>query len=1419
MNYSMSVRRNTGKPKYSSLAFVQAVFVPAILVFLLISSIAAKAWSADTDKLIIDLDSAQLGILRNSGLKDNIVLFGGIFRLGTFPTNTNSWEVEQYTPTQYHLRNKLWGDFFWNINLEQNKIWRMNGSDLKADGSDAKLLADVSVKVQKGPHFENGSLVYSKENAPRLLNSSDAKGDQKYEPGTDPANVISLKISSAQLILDQQTDTVRVVAGGVILSDFDSWEVRHIVKNVYHVRLKSAPMSFWEINTTSMTMDLISGGNFGFPGGYHTHLYAVMHIGDPDSSPPKREIPVDLGMARYRENNPKSAWQESEKALNESVLRKSSYDVLIVPFQVGGYAIDRADRSLMTRYLVQSFETLTNLKLPSPTLVSRALGEASRTFDEYDVFQLANKLGVKQIIRGYVGHDLHERMSVTLVVQTRSGQEYFSPSTKAEKYTLTDIAISDERTPADAFLSVLPEMLEKLQFAQNKHRSNQPDDFKGKITLPAGIRGLVADGSSSPLIRAYYLQLLGMLYPEQSVSKEQLFERSLVVLRELPPQSYTYKVLKARALFYLYRRPAAVAVLSTPKGAEEKALAAFIDGNLQLLNKSIKDINEPLPRLIAQIELSDLLWSYNQDRARTVSIDSMINAYPDWAMILTRRLHHQDGWNVQSNFEVKKELDQLFPISGFTAEDIVKSKMAVGELQEEDDDVDFSVYNHYRRIMENQPEMLTMNESTGIVDRDVLDLMVAFGESNLLKKIRLRHMQGLYDEMTKLVDHYNVIYAGRPEMAFLKALALYRIADSKQGQAQKNLREEAYQLQSDVCYWSQGQTKVSYQRSCFGKNMYDADYPRRWYWQFSNDSRDLTDRIYRGPQESTRQGNLEITRFDRKQLMNYDLALQYTQTDFSILSNYYEKLRALKMNDEAAALLEKNRNRFIGNSGRTSFFAQIAERDGDVKRAKSIYEEGIAFQPYDWNAYEGLSLLLMRQGENKEASKTALKYPLFSISKQESENPSIDTVSLSNHAYDIGGKLWWNGTVDEAKPLLSLAAEYNTGSGAEMWSTIFLATLERDFTKAAQISLENAKRYNQTSAYGSYMEFLHVMGYHDEAWSVLKQSEGRSYGEMNWSPVIIGHRMEGKTQDEQIQWLLNLPLSELTSQSTPIFPFLVYTLDRETDINLATQLQAVKEQIESLKNRSQPLISQIPQRDSIPMALKNTPGYQAFLKTNGDPIIPLADGYALLKKHRFTEAYEKLKVKFLGGWIRKDMFSFSIPYLSWSAAKSGGVADIEPYLSEYKKELGDDFDYYLSMSFLAGSKNDHREATKNLNAARYHMRNLNGMRLLPGWYQLAEACEWLYEDSKFEGYRDLLLEFVKRYQIIRPMDAWAYAFEAKYTKSDADRIRALAITLYLDKQSERIAHLSNEQKSKALEWLKDNNPFSLNQNKSQQKDI
>jgi tetratricopeptide (TPR) repeat protein len=1119
-------------------------------------------------------------------------------------------------------------------------------------------------------------------------------------------------------------------------------------------------------------------------------------------------------MASYRGTPPKSAWQESDKALNASVLARGTYDVLVVPFQVGGYAIDRVDRSLMTRLLVNSLEQSGQARIPSPTLVARALGDTRRTFDEYDIYQFANKIGVKQIIRGYAGHDLKERMKVTLVVQNRRDGEYFSSSTPTETISWQDLAISDVHTPSQAFGGILPEISLWLHLHE-KQKDSDRKQSKNIPALPAGLKGLVVDSSSPALTRAYYFQLLAMLYPTESVYKEQLFERSLVVLRELPDASPHYNVLKARALFYLHRRPAALEALGSPKNAAERVLFAVMEGDQQSIRKNINDIKEPLPLLIAQIENSDLRWQYSAGQAGSESNDAILKLWPGAEDVLAHRLAHWDIWNVPSNLGIKMELDKLFPIPGFTAEDMIKKKLVVGELPtEEDDDVDFSVYNHYRHMMEKQPEILITNESTSVVDRDILDLMVSMSVSNLTKKIRLRSNQGLYDDMTRLVDRYSAIYGGHTEISFLKSLSLFHIANTKQGQSQKNLRDEARKIQQNVCYWSQGQTNISTQKSCFDNSFYDADYPRRWYWKLSSNPKALSDRAYLGPKDITPRGNIHVTSFDRKELINYGISLAYTQTDYSILSSYHDKLTKLNMRDEAETLLQKNSARFIGNSARTTFFAWAAEKEGDLKRAESIYEDALNLQPNSWDPYQGLSLLQIRQGEVTKASKTALKYPLFSVSGDKLENSAISTVALSNHAYKIGDNLMRVGAVEEAKPLFRLSAGYDTGSGAEMRSITYLALLDQDYQSAAQASLQNAKRYNGADEYGIYMELLHVMGYHDQAWSVLPLFQAGRNKKNDMNPVLTGLRAEGKTTEEQMQWLKNQPDGRITAQDAVAFAFLVYSLDRRPDMNISEKLKSGREQPEPIKA---PTVT--PPFPNVKLMTHSNAMQADFAKKHGDAVSLFAVGYVSLKGKLFSKAFETLDVRFSEEFITDEMFSFAMPYLAWSAAKSGQTTKIIPYLDNYKKARGDDFDYHLSQVFLSAGRNNHDEAIKHLESARYHVQQVNGKRLFSAWYQLAETCEWLYEDSKFDGYRKLLLRFVKIRQNTWPMSSWAYAFEAKYTDSAADRIQALGIALYLDKDSERIAHFSEHERKGALERLKGKNPFLQMKRKQPGQDV
>lgn len=90
---------------------------------------------------------------------------------------------------------------------------------------------------------------------------------------------------------------------------------------------------------------------------------------------------------------PVSQWDEKRKALNRSLLKNGSFDLLVIPFQVSGHAIDRVGRSLMARYLANYVERLTGASAAPVTYVARALGETARNFDPDEIFPSLMSLG------------------------------------------------------------------------------------------------------------------------------------------------------------------------------------------------------------------------------------------------------------------------------------------------------------------------------------------------------------------------------------------------------------------------------------------------------------------------------------------------------------------------------------------------------------------------------------------------------------------------------------------------------------------------------------------------------------------------------------------------------------------------------------------------------------------------------------------------------------------------------------------------------------------------------------------------------------------------------------------------------------------------------------------------------------------
>lgn len=268
---------------------------------------------------------------------------------------------------------------------------------------------------------------------------------------------------------------------------------------------------------------------------------------------PEQDVPLSLIKSPSR-------WYEYNQYLYSDLLSSShAYNMLVLPLQVRDNAIDVVGRSLMAKYLASSLTRDDAVKIPDIDLVEKALGEHLRRYDIKKVFELANDLGVKKIVVGYVGHNGKYELALSIFTfNLDPGSKHFNDPHKYKQKDWNNIKFSDDKLPSEIFLSKIDEITKFV--GNNNAYSNLTDNPIEK--LPTKIAANLADFSKgnnikSPLLNAYYFQLIGLLQPKNNYRRrERLFEKSLVALTRTSHKSKYYDILKARAFYYLHRRPA-----------------------------------------------------------------------------------------------------------------------------------------------------------------------------------------------------------------------------------------------------------------------------------------------------------------------------------------------------------------------------------------------------------------------------------------------------------------------------------------------------------------------------------------------------------------------------------------------------------------------------------------------------------------------------------------------------------------------------------------------------------------------------------------------------------------------------------------------------------------------------------------------
>jgi hypothetical protein len=1093
---------------------------------------------------------------------------------------------------------------------------------------------------------------------------------------------------------------------------------------------------------------------------------------------------------------PRSAWLESERALYQDVLAKHRVDVLVVPFQVQGYGLDRIERTLMTAELAYALGDASKYEIADPFLVARALGEGARRIDPIEAERLAQRLGATKIISGYVGHDLHHALTLTLQVQdlpttpTPSYQRPWQHDWRAVPFT-------DERTPALVFNDMLPDVLRvlplTLQMPQHRTQLASHGTAARIAMSPRELVSAGGRGATSPSAAAAF-DLLGALGPLNSeLSRERAYERALLAVLRQRRRSPADSFYSAYALTQLSRRPVALATLTGQSSPESIALVDILNGDLPAAKKAVAGVRQSLQRLLLDAALRDLeAWYAKKLQATPEATEQTFGAArTQWQPFVQLRVMDLDlgGWAVPDPLVIKALLDETFPIAGLDAGSVVRGRAVTGASVDEVD-VDLINERHLRRAAAAlQPGPCCRAGALRPTEWDLLWLLEGLSEDRISKSLRREiDQQGLPEEALQDIHRYEPLLNGRPALELSRTRAALALYGKSPDDTRASWHAQLEQSAAVAARFAPGQNATAYSallamgipsaESSILVDAYGYDYPRRPYWPM----------WFFGVHPGEPQAN--------------SLALEALA--FSVHDP--GPLGWLPSGNElghADAMIASLGSRFTGSPQRPVPKTDSSTAGGNDRLA--TIEHAIHDDPETWSNYSDLGWYLMTSGASYEAARNAfLRYPGF-----HAQNPE-DPIAVSNYAFAAGSKLYWMGMPALARPLYRISAGLHTGSEDSMTSESRLHLIDGDYIGAASVLLERATRYNSARAYGDYLAFLYAFGRGDEAWQGFSQLNASFLQPHLWMAALVGQRMQSLSNVAVREWLMRPEIRDAhftAMRFAPYYAILWYATERMPPADLGKL-------VEQLEGAPAGRIDS----DGRTLLMPSDEGGGKFdigrpseLRTGKTPALPpgtpikshfayFADAYAALR----LGDYESAVTRFVAMADRYGIDGYPLAYFAYAAAKTGDREKLEQYVRQLKGPPG--FDDSLARAFFAAARKDNDAALRALQTA-FPFRHGSDFRPIIDDYEYAQVCEWLFRDTGDKRFSALLLDWARKYQTIQPTTAWAYAIEYAYTAPGPERTRALALTLYLDPASERIKSASSPERDAARAWLREHNPF------------
>jgi hypothetical protein len=1126
-----------------------------------------------------------------------------------------------------------------------------------------------------------------------------------------------------------------------------------------------------------------------------------------------------------------SPWLEKERTFYVDLLVLAKPKVLVVPPTVpeDQPGIDISGRVTIARELSRLIEAEAGA-VPDPAMVYRALGEPrSISVDEIrSKLDRIPPLPAEWLVVGTATHDGKGKMRVTFS-KYPFARPLGGPSPAATATFVQDgIEISEENAPEIRFEPFAIAAAKALGYSGTPAGTTSPMRASA-LKLPASPADVAPEQGS--LGGIWMQELIGLLHSPyelaQSRSRERVFERCVAALLNAPQDAPDRNLLLARAMAYLDRRPAALAVLGQPSTPEEKALSAYLRSDLTSLQAAMAEIKRPLPKLMSQIELVNLrFWAGTLPTKETAATLKALKATtpPAWHTLLDLHVLALDPWTVPEPASVKPVLDRDFPVPGYRIEDLVRGKAALGaRAYDEKAGVELTlsplVHAQKWRAMNVSALCCATGAATwGVFQRDqYLDLLEADADTLALEQLSfISRIQGQPDDMMRRADLYDsVLFAGgHPGVLNERLLATFAMMNGSSLERRVKLGAEGFELSRRVLTWQTTQSATQSPALAARESLggwwlrtqgpipgnlmkpppplaVERDFPFRVVWAV-----DVANNLSRG-ELSFVQGRS---------------ACSGTIADFSPCSRYAKALKTFKRFQERDALIKTViEPRFHGYPARYELLASAKLEAGDAKTAEALLNQATKLPNASSSTYSMLGTLLLEDGRFAEASKVLLSFPGL---KSARENP----VGVSNYAFDAGEPLARAGAMAQARPLLQIAARNGDGSRASLGAAAQLALSDRHLRESIFYRQRAYQAYRNEVDAAAIASMLFAAGQPDDGWNVVAAVVPQARYFMSYRAATVGMRMLSYDAKAIINWREGVERRAGGLSRDPIALDLVMLAGVQMAF-LDRDLSNFDELFETRPGgfvtwRSQP---QSPDAINV-IPVRFLPVYRAF---RGREYQKAAEGLAPVLKSYDDAGYpNQLGQGAVAFWSTMPYYAFALAKvgradearaLEHRLTPEGRPAGSRPYPRDFEQYPMPDFEKKLIAGIVAALDGDQANAQRLLRAAQGSIPP-PGDRLIPPDYAFAEILEALTAETGVKAYRDMALAFARGWEAFEPYTAWAYAFDAQYSPAGNARLRAAALALKFDPKSARLAKLDPKLLAQARAWLKQNDPFKEKEN-------